>query len=293
MSSNPKDNQFNEDVFQFAGNTLFSGTGFIFLFVIIIGIVILVAYLGDNANVTINQMGQDEEKVNNLFIFLFVGIILIIAIMGGTRYYFGTDVYAYINNLFGEEPEIDVVINHKTIPDEEPEKSEEDYELPEQPKAEPLQEQVFNIPGNYYNYESAKNLCAAYDARLAKYEEIEDAYQNGAEWCNYGWSDGQMALFPTQPSTYTQLQGIEGHENDCGRPGINGGIIENPKVQFGVNCFGKKPPIDDDEKFLMENQTRFPKTKKDKARDKQIERMKKNLGNILVSPYNSQQWSRY
>ena len=293
MSSNPKDKQFNEDVFQFAGNTLFSGTGLIFLFAVIIGIVILVAYLGDNANVTINQMGQDEEKVNNLFTVLFVGIILIIAIMGGTRYYFGTDVYAYINNLFGEEPEIDVVINHKTIPDEEPEKSEEDYELPDQPKAEPLQEQVFNIPGNYYNYESAKNLCAAYDARLAKYEEIEDAYQNGAEWCNYGWSDGQMALFPTQPSTYTQLQGIEGHENDCGRPGVNGGIIENPNVQFGVNCFGKKPPIDDDEKFLMENQTRFPKTKKDKARDRQIERMKKNLGNILVSPYNSQQWSRY
>ena len=151
-------------------------------------------------------MGQDEEKVNNLFTVLFVGIILIIAIMGGTRYYFGTDVYAYINNLFGPEPEIDVVINHKTIPDEEPEKSEEDYELPEQPKAEPLQEQVFNIPGNYYNYESAKNLCAAYDSRLAKYEEIEDAYQNGAEWCNYGWSDGQMALFPTQASTYTELQ---------------------------------------------------------------------------------------
>lgn len=293
MSSNPKDKQFNEDVFQFAGNTLFSGTGLIFLFAVIIGIVILVAYLGDNANVTINQMGQDEEKVNNLFTVLFVGIILIIAIMGGTRYYFGTDVYAYINNLFGPEPEIDVVINHKTIPDEEPEKSEEDYELPEQPKAEPLQEQVFNIPGNYYNYESAKNLCAAYDSRLAKYEEIEDAYQNGAEWCNYGWSDGQMALFPTQASTYTELQGIEGHENDCGRPGINGGIIENPNVKFGVNCFGKKPPIDDDEIFLMENQTRFPKTKKDKARDKQIERMKKNLGNILVSPYNSQQWSRY
>ena len=30
MSSNPKDKQFNEDVFQFAGNTLFSGTGLIF-----------------------------------------------------------------------------------------------------------------------------------------------------------------------------------------------------------------------------------------------------------------------
>ena len=65
------------------------------------------------------------------------------------------------------------------------------------------------------------------------------------------------------------------------------------KCKIWSQLFWKKPPIDDDEIFLMENQTRFPKTKKDKARDKQIERMKKNLGNILVSPYNSQQWSRY
>ena len=294
MSSDPKEKQFNENIFQFAGNTLYSGTGLIFIFAIMIGIAILVAYLGNNNDMSVSEFTQDEEKVNNLFIILFVGIVVIIAIMGGTRYYFGTDVYAYINDLFGPEPEIDVVINHKTVKSQdEPEKSEEDYELPDQPKPEPVREQVFNIPGNYYNYESAKNLCAAYDSRLATYEEIEDAYENGAEWCNYGWSDGQMALFPTQPSTYAQLQGIEGHENDCGRPGVNGGIIGNKNVKFGVNCYGNKPAIDDDEKFLMENQTRFPKTRKDKAREKQIERMKKNLGSILVSPYNSQQWSRY
>ena len=96
-------------------------------------------------------------------------------------------------------------------------------------------QQVFNIPGNYYGYEEATTLCQAYGARLAKYEEVEKSYNEGGEWCNYGWSDGQMALFPTQAETYKNLQTIPGHENDCGRPGVNGGYIANPNVRFGVN----------------------------------------------------------
>ncbi len=224
--------------------------------------------------------------------------------MGGIRYFFGTDVYATISGLFGPEPEIDVVIDHKTIgndEDEEPSVPPSEYDIPDDTPVQPsdpaepasTKKQVFNIPGNYYRYNAAKNLCAAYDARLATYEEVEDSYENGGEWCNYGWSAGQMALFPTQQKTYLELQGIDGHEHDCGRPGVNGGYIENPNVKFGVNCYGVKPKIDDDEKFLMENQTLYPKSKKDIAREKEIERMKKNLGNILVSPFNSNEWSRY
>ena len=33
----------------------------------------------------------------------------------------------------------------------------------------------------------------------------------------------------------------KGHENDCGRPGINGGYIDNHNVKFGINCYGHKP----------------------------------------------------
>ena len=39
----------------------------------------------------------------------------------------------------------------------------------------------------------------------------------------------------------------KGHEHDCGRPGINGGFIDNPNVRFGVNCFGTKPAISAEE----------------------------------------------
>ena len=63
----------------------------------------------------------------------------------------------------------------------------------------------------------------------------------------YGWSDNQMALFPTQKSTYDKLQEVQGRENDCGRPGVNGGYIENPNVKFGINCYGVKPEITPEE----------------------------------------------
>ena len=42
----------------------------------------------------------------------------------------------------------------------------------------------------------------------------------------------QMALYPTQKKTYNKLQTIKGHEHDCGRPGINGGYIANPKCEI-------------------------------------------------------------
>ena len=40
-------------------------------------------------------------------------------------------------------------------------------------------------------------------------------------------------------------------KNNCGRPGVNGGYIDNPYIKFGVNCYGKKPtPTENDLKRL-------------------------------------------
>jgi hypothetical protein len=154
------------------------------------------------------------------------------------------------------------------------------------------QDQVFNIPGNYYSYKDAKSLCNAYGSRLANYSEIENAYNNGAEWCNYGWSDEQMALFPTQAETYKNLQKIPGHEHDCGRPGINGGYISNDKVRFGVNCYGKKPNMTDIEEQLMEYSTPYPLTEDDIMMQEKTEMLKKKLPEILVSPFNYNNWNK-
>lgn len=101
--------------------------------------------------------------------------------------------------------------------------------------------QVFNVSNNLYTYEEAQAVCKAFDASLATYDQIEGSYNAGGEWCNYGWSEGQMAFFPTQKSTWSTLQKNPKTQNSCGRPGINGGYIANPYVRFGANCYGVKP----------------------------------------------------
>jgi hypothetical protein len=101
-----------------------------------------------------------------------------------------------------------------------------------------------------------------------------------------------MALFPTQKSTFSNLQKIKGHENDCGRPGINGGYMANPHLKFGVNCYGVKPKITQEEEELMAVTSPYPKTEKDILFDKKVEYYKKNLNNILVAPFNHDSWNR-
>jgi hypothetical protein len=59
-----------------------------------------------------------------------------------------------------------------------------------------------------------------------------------------------------------------------------------------VNCFGKKPDITPDEMMLMSNTTPYPKTEKDIAMEKRVEYWKSKLSDILVSPFNYNQWSR-
>jgi hypothetical protein len=100
-----------------------------------------------------------------------------------------------------------------------------------------------------------------------------------------------MALFPTQQKTWDKLQGIEGHENDCGRPGINGGKIGNPNVRFGVNCYGFKPVITPAERDNMNNTPIYPVSMKDMELQKKLEHWKKRIPEMLLSPFNKNSWS--
>jgi hypothetical protein len=158
------------------------------------------------------------------------------------------------------------------------------------------QDEVFNISNNLYTYEDAQNICSAYGARLATYDDVEKAYNNGAEWCNYGWSEGQMAYFPTQKATWTELQKSEKRKNNCGRPGINGGFMANPNIKFGVNCFGKKPKASDaDLARLSARQTQAaPLTPEEEAINAKVKYWKENAEKMLVvNSYNRKQWSEY
>jgi hypothetical protein len=157
-------------------------------------------------------------------------------------------------------------------------------------------DEVFNISNNLYTYEDAQAICKSYGARLATYDDIEKSYNDGAEWCNYGWSDGQMAFFPTQKSTWQKLQGDENTKNNCGRPGINGGFMANPYLKFGVNCFGQKPAPSKDDlvRIQQQNNVVIPQTKQDTLVDKKVQFWKENADKLLViNSFNNNKWSEF
>ena len=228
-------------------------------------------------------MTTDEvsNSSSNTIYIIIIAFVIILIILNGLQYFFGLDIVAKLKNLLTGNPEIDIKVDTSRL------------EAAKAPVPEILlSPQVFNIPGNNYGYSDAKALCTAYGAKLASYKEIEDSYKNGGEWCNYGWSDGQMALYPTQEQTFNELQKIKGHENDCGRPGINGGYMANPKIKFGVNCYGFKPRMNSVEEELMANDPIYPKTLKDIEMEKRVNYWKDKLSQILVSPFNHNTWSR-
>jgi hypothetical protein len=155
-------------------------------------------------------------------------------------------------------------------------------------------DEVFNVSNNLYTYEDAQAVCKAYGAELATYDQIENAYNGGAEWCNYGWSDGQMIYFPTQKETWQKLQSDPKRKNNCGRPGINGGYMANPYIKFGVNCFGKKPKANTDDLARMKNSQLTPKTPEDIALDAKVNYWKSNADKMLqLSSFNKNKWSEY
>ena len=89
------------------------------------------------------------------------------------------------------------------------------------------------------------------------------------------------------------MQKIPGHENDCGRAGINGGYIANPNVKFGVNCYGYKPKITNEEEELMKTATPYPESAKDIAFQKRVDYWKNKVDEILVSPFNYSTWGSF
>lgn len=208
-------------------------------------------------------------------------IFIILVIINGLQYFFGVDIVASLKNILTGNPEVDITVDT----------SRKDAAKAVVPEIL-LKPQVFNIPENTYVYADAKALCTAYGSRLATYQEVEESYNKGGEWCNYGWSDGQMALFPTQQKTFDNLQKIEGHENDCGRPGVNGGFMKNPALKFGVNCYGYKPRMTPEEEDLMATQPLYPRTAKDIAMENRVNYWKDRLTEVLVSPFNRNTWSK-
>ena len=153
------------------------------------------------------------------------------------------------------------------------------------------QDEVFNVSNNLYTYDDAKMVCGALDARLATYDEIEDTYKEGGEWCNYGWSEGQHAYFPTQKETWKKLQSDDKKKHNCGRPGINGGYMDNPYIRFGANCFGKRPTAKSSDLLKLNTGSLAPKTPDEILLDQKVNAWKANAATLELNPFNHLKWS--
>lgn len=250
----------------------------IIIIVVIILYIILFGSLGSGNNSEISGSGEMR-----LLIIILISLFIVLVIINGFNHFLNIDVITRIKNFFSKTPEIDIVVNNLNK-----DNNSDENNIPEI-KA---YEEVYHIPDNVYNYNNARALCKAYGGRLANYKEIENAYNEGGEWCSYGWSEDQMALFPTQIKTWNKLQKIKGHENDCGRPGINGGFIDNQNIRFGVNCYGHKPKITALEAQIMKNNKEFPITTRSQEFQKKVDYWRSKIGDIIVSPFNRNSWSR-
>ena len=247
------------------------------IMILVIGIVLYIVmfvFLGERS-VQQTSFTSSPSSGSSILTNMVIMFLIIMMVVMGLQYLLGVDIIEILKKLlFGVNSDIKVDIVKNDVPDLF------------------IKKQVFNIPENDFIYSDAKALCSAYGGRLATYNEVEDAYNSGGEWCNYGWSEGQMALFPTQQSTFDKLKKINGHENDCGRPGVNGGYIDNPQLKFGVNCYGYKPKMTATEEELMATRPIYPKTEKDLEMENRVKYWKDQLSRIIVSPFNHNSWSK-
>ena len=151
--------------------------------------------------------------------------------------------------------------------------------------------EVFNVSKNDFGYYDAEPLCKALGAELATYDQVKEAYGRGADCCNYGWTKGQVAIYPTQKATWDELQkGDDADKSACGKPGVNGGYFDNPDMKFGVNCYGPKPSQSGHDEAQLMKSGRIPKTTAGLKIEQKVHEFEAQADELGVLPFNRSKW---
>lgn len=153
---------------------------------------------------------------------------------------------------------------------------------------------------NKYSYDEAKEICKLYSGRLATESDLQKAFNNGANWCNWGWLEGKKIAYPVQEKYWEQVEKV--HKGHCGpTAGINKIGNIDPSKKYSVNCYGIKPRkskkdllLDEDmlkskKKDKLENRIKQCKlNKKEKEAKKWASEQRKNL---RIVSFNRYKWS--
>ena len=238
-----------------------------------------------SSNTTVSTPFLTRSRIAFFIIALLVLTIVVLI------YIYFDNIYNYIKNIF-DKPEppnrapIINVINHAPTPSSPPEEAN----LIE--RILPERREVFNISANRYTFYDAEPLCKSLGAEIASYEQIKAAYEEGGDWCNYGWSAGQMALYPTQNDTWQKLQaGPEEQRMSCGKVGVNGGYFDNPELRFGVNCYGVKPVQKNHDASIVSNGDNYPESPETIEFDKKVAKFRGLADTIGILPFKKGTWN--
>jgi len=175
-----------------------------------------------------------------------------------------------------------------TMTEAEPVSTATPVSMPEEVVKEP---EVFLIQDNIYGYDDAEPLCRAYGARLANMSDMYDAWRKGADWCSYGWVQGQKIVFPTQKSSWLKLQESQDHSTrkKCGLPGLNGGLMKDSSARYGVHCFGVKPPTW--RNYKANKMAKDNLTAREQEMNSRSRYFKERLNEYTIMPFEKSKWS--
>jgi len=269
-------------------------------------------------NTTVNQVVENTQKTMNTAatnvglpsgvpwaLFMFIGLVALFVFI--LSYYRNQikDGYEYLMTnvkqmmgqptdplgpMGGEQPGQDVL--EKAVPPQDITPAEKGVSKPLVEKILPNvgMPEVFNISKNTFTYYDAEPLCRALGAELATYDQVKEAWERGADWCNYGWVKGQTAVYPTQKGTWERIQaGPEDQRTSCGVPGLNGGYFDNPEMRFGVNCYGTKPSQSQHDEAQINKGA--PLSPGALELQKKVAKFRTEAASIGVMPFSSDKWS--
>ena len=127
-----------------------------------------------------NRINNKKSKHNGFLLFIFLWVLGVLVYFLSKHSYKLRDVYDWIT---GQDAEENIEYEEESL---------------DQMVKVQKEKQIFNIKENIFTYEEAKLLCSLYDSELATLENLIEGYKYGANWCNMGWSEDQLALYPIQ-----------------------------------------------------------------------------------------------
>ena len=120
--------------------------------------------LGDSPG---SGSGSGEAPGKRTLEVILWSIFIVLIVINGFQYFFNVNFTASIRDIFTDKPKIDLTVQ----------KPPGESAVPQMK----VKKEVFNIPSNNFTFDDSKAICQAYGGNLATYNQVEEAYNKGAE----------------------------------------------------------------------------------------------------------------